>query len=68
VGGDVQFFPPLEVLVVVEEIIAALAPGAVVYTAVLTWSGGIGLAEGPGEGFGCEGFIVGWENWKVGYG
>ena len=27
-GRVIQFFPPLEVLVVVEEVVAALAPGA----------------------------------------
>ncbi len=60
-GRDVQFFSALEMFVVVEEIIAALAPGAVVYSAVFTWLGGVGLAEGSGEGFWYEGFIVGWE-------
>lgn len=47
--------------VVVEEVIAALAPGAVVYSAVFAWLGGVELAEGSGEGFWCESFIFGWE-------
>lgn len=47
--------------VVIEEIIAALAPRAVVHSAVFASFRGVGLAERLGEGFGCEGFIVGWE-------
>jgi hypothetical protein len=60
-GGDVQFFSALEMFVVVEEIFATLAPGAVVYAAVFTCFGRFRLAEGSGQGFGCEGFILGWE-------
>lgn len=44
--------------VVIEKIIAALAVGAVVYTAVFAGFWWIDLAEGSGEGFGCETFIV----------
>ena len=43
--------------VVVEEVIAALAVGAVVYTAIFARFGGVELAEGAGDGFGCEFFI-----------
>ncbi len=44
-------------LVVIEEVIAALAVGAVVYSTVLARLGGTGLAEGSGERFGREVFI-----------
>jgi hypothetical protein len=46
-------------LIVVEEVIAALAVGAVVYSTVLARLGGTGLAEGSGERFGRE-FFIGW--------
>ena len=55
-----QFLAPLEVLVVVEEIIAALAIGAVVYSAVFAGFGGVELTERPGEGLRCEVIFVGW--------
>lgn len=47
-------------LVVIEEVIASLTVGAVVYTTVLAGLWGIELAERAGEGFGCEVFIGWW--------
>lgn len=57
--GPIQFFPALEMFVVVEEIIAALAPCAMIYTAVFAGLWGMRLTEGACEWFRCEGFIVG---------
>lgn len=48
-GLFVQFLPPLEVLVVIEKVVAALAPGAGVNTAVLAGFRVVSLTEGPGE-------------------
>ena len=47
-------------LVVIKEIIAALAPIPVIYAAVFTWSRRLRLAERAGERFGGEVFIGLW--------
>lgn len=41
-------------LVVIKEIIAALAPIPVIYTAIFTWSRRLRLAERAGERFGVK--------------
>lgn len=43
--------------VVIKEVIAALAVGAMVYTAVFARFGGVELAEGAGDGLKCEFFV-----------
>ena len=50
-GGRVQFLPPLEDFVLVEEIGPPFSPGAVVDAAVLARVGGFGLPERAGERF-----------------
>lgn len=48
-NDDTQLSPPSKMLVVIEEIIAALAPGPRVYTGVLSGLRGRQLAYGPVE-------------------
>lgn len=50
-GGEKQFFPALEVLVVIQEVITALAPWTRINAAVLAGLRGVKLAEGMAEGF-----------------
>lgn len=65
-GNFIQFLPPLKVLVVIEEIIPALAPGAVIYTAILTRLGRVRLADRSWERFGYEVLILGcYRRWRV---
>jgi len=42
--GGIQLFPPFKMLIIVEKVIAALAPGAGIYAAVLAWLGRTRLA------------------------
>ena len=56
----IQFLPSLKMLVIIEEIITALSPGSMVYTAILTWIGRLYLAQRTRERFWCEVFIFGW--------
>ena len=63
VGGRrrLQLSPALKVLVVVDEVVATLAPCAGVYAAVFAGSGWFALAQGAVERFGVVVFI-----WLVG--
>lgn len=56
-GGLLQLAPALQVLVIVEEVVAALAPCAGVGAAVFAGAGGFALAEGAVERFGVVVFI-----------
>lgn len=56
---NVQFFPSFKMFVVIEEVLAPLAPCAMVYATVLPGLGGLVLAERAGERFGVEVFL-GW--------
>ena len=55
---NVQFFPPFKMFVVIEKVLAALAPCAMVYTTILPGLGGLVLAERAGERFGVEVFLA----------
>ena len=61
-------------LVVVEEVIAALSPGAGVYAGVFAGFGGVGEADGSAEGFRVEGLgfgvgaFDGWWGGRCGFG
>lgn len=50
-GGDIQFFAPHEMLVIIEEIVSSLAPWSCVDPAVFTGLRRGEHAEGAGEGF-----------------
>ena len=56
--GSIQFLPPLEMFVIVEEIGPPFSPCAVIYAAVLARLRGFGLAKGTEKGF-WGGFFIG---------
>lgn len=51
-----QFFAPLEMFVIIEKVIPALAPGARVYATVLSQLGRMRLSKGMAKCF--EGMVV----------
>lgn len=55
--GSIQFFSPLKVLVVVEEVIPALAPCTVIYSTIFTRFWALGLADRADQRLGFEFWI-----------